>query len=185
MTKSEQKRPAESGSNTAYLFYESPVGAIVICATDLGLKAVLFDDMGVVDAITDAATKVERGKHPVIDLTLQQLDEYFCGERTQFDLPLAMSGTPFQKQVWQALCDIPFGETCYYSQLADAISRPKAVRAVGAANGQNLLGIVVPCHRVIGKDGSLTGYAGGLNRKQWLLAHERHLAEKQQRTALP
>jgi methylated-DNA-[protein]-cysteine S-methyltransferase len=102
----------------------------------------------------------------------RQLSEYFAGTRTVFDLPTAATGTPFQRQVWQALCGIPHGQTASYRDMAHAIGNPKAVRAVGLANGRNPLSIVVPCHRVIGSDGSLTGYGGGVERKQWLLAHE-------------
>jgi methylated-DNA-[protein]-cysteine S-methyltransferase len=102
----------------------------------------------------------------------RQLAEYFAGTRTVFDLPTAATGTPFQQRVWQALCGIPHGQTASYRDMAHAIGNPKAVRAVGLANGRNPLSIVVPCHRVIGSDGSLTGYGGGVERKQWLLAHE-------------
>ena len=99
----------------------------------------------------------------------RQFDAYFRGERTEFDLPLAPRGTAFQRDVWTALCDIPYGETISYSELAQRIGRPRAVRAVGLANGANPLSIIVPCHRVIGANGSLTGYGGGLNAKRWLL----------------
>lgn len=102
----------------------------------------------------------------------RQLSEYFAGARTVFDLPTAATGTPFQQRVWQALCAIPYGHTASYGDIARAIGHPTAVRAVGLANGRNPLSIVVPCHRVIGSDGSLTGYGGGVERKQWLLAHE-------------
>lgn len=102
----------------------------------------------------------------------RQLEAYFAGMRTAFDLPLAPVGTAFQQGVWQALCTIPHGRTASYGDIARAIGNPKAVRAVGLANGRNPLSIVVPCHRVIGRDGSLTGYGGGLERKRWLLAHE-------------
>lgn len=103
----------------------------------------------------------------------RQFDAYFAGERTDFDLPLAPRGTVFQRDVWHALCDIPYGETISYAELARRIGRPRAVRAVGLANGANPLSIVVPCHRVIGANGSLTGYGGGLDAKRWLLALER------------
>ena len=106
----------------------------------------------------------------------QQLSEYFAGARTVFDLPTAATGTPFQQRVWQALRAIPHGRTASYGDIARAIGNPKAVRAVGLANGRNPLSIVVPCHRVIGSDGSLTGYGGGVERKQWLLAHEARLS---------
>ena len=101
-----------------------------------------------------------------------QLQAYFAGELRDFELPLAAEGTPFQQRVWRALCDIPYGETISYGELARRIGQPTASRAVGLANGQNPISIVVPCHRVIGANGSLTGYGGGLARKRWLLAHE-------------
>jgi len=102
----------------------------------------------------------------------QQLAEYFAGKRRDFDLTLAPRGTEFQQEVWAALRTIPFGATCCYADIAERIGRPSAMRAVGAANGKNPIAIVVPCHRVIGRDGSLTGYGGGLDRKRWLLEHE-------------
>ena len=105
--------------------------------------------------------------------TKRQLREYFAGDRKDFDLDLAPVGTEFQLQVWDSLCEIPYGETCSYGEIADRIGRPKASRAVGAANGQNPIPIVVPCHRVIGKSGHLTGFGGGLPTKEWLLQHER------------
>ena len=105
-------------------------------------------------------------------LARQQLDAYFEGDLQYFDLPLHMAGTPFQKQVWQGLLTIPYGTTISYAELARRIGRPGASRAVGAANGRNPIGIIVPCHRVIGADGTLTGYGGGLDRKEWLISHE-------------
>jgi methylated-DNA-[protein]-cysteine S-methyltransferase len=102
----------------------------------------------------------------------EQLRQYFAGERRRFDLPLHMAGTPFQRSVWQGLLEIPFGVTWSYAELARHVGRPGASRAVGAANGRNPIGIVVPCHRVIGADGTLTGYGGGVDRKEWLLRHE-------------
>jgi methylated-DNA-[protein]-cysteine S-methyltransferase len=106
----------------------------------------------------------------------EQLAEYFAGERQQFDMPLKLAGTPFQQRVWQELVRIPFGTTITYAQLAQRVGRPTASRAVGAANARNPISIIVPCHRVIGADGKLTGYAGGLDKKQWLLAFERGAA---------
>ena len=103
----------------------------------------------------------------------EQLAAYFAGELRRFDLPLATAGTPFQRDVWSALRDVPYGSTCTYGELAAALGRPAAVRAVGAANGRNPVCLVVPCHRVVGATGALTGYAGGVERKAWLLAHER------------
>jgi methylated-DNA-[protein]-cysteine S-methyltransferase len=111
--------------------------------------------------------------NPDLNQAEAQLAEYFAGQRQRFDLPLAPLGTAFQKRVWQLLQQIPFGETRSYGELAKMLGQPTASRAVGAANGRNPISIVVPCHRVIGLSGKLTGYAGGLNRKEWLLAHER------------
>lgn len=117
--------------------------------------------------------------------TARQLVEYFAGERKVFDLPLAPEGTGFQQLVWRALTTIPFGETRTYGQQATLIKRPSASRAVGAANGRNPIGIIVPCHRVIGANGTLTGYAGGLAMKQWLLEHERrHSPRRHAQTSL-
>ncbi len=112
------------------------------------------------------------GRHAVLDAAEAQLREFILGSRRVFALPLSPRGTSFQRDVWEALRTIPFGETRSYADIARAIGRPSAVRAVGAANGKNPLSIIVPCHRVIGSDGSLTGYAGGMERKQWLLQHE-------------
>ncbi len=111
--------------------------------------------------------------HPVLARARAQLAEYFAGDRTAFDLPLRARGTAFQERVWTALAEIPYGETRSYATLARDIGRPAAMRATGAATGRNPLSIVVPCHRVVGSDGSLTGYAGGTARKEWLLRHER------------
>ncbi len=112
------------------------------------------------------------GDSPAVQTGVQQLAEYFRGERTTFDLPLEFYGTAFQKKVWRALLDVPFGVTASYGDIARAIGNPKAVRAVGGANGKNPISIVAPCHRIIGSNGTLTGYGGGLWRKEWLLAHE-------------
>jgi methylated-DNA-[protein]-cysteine S-methyltransferase len=108
----------------------------------------------------------------------RQLEDYFAGRLTEFDLPLSLIGTPFQRRVWAALLDIPFGQTVSYGQLADRIGRPTAARAVGLANGRNPIGIIVPCHRVVGSSGDLTGYGGGLERKEQLLAFERQVSRR-------
>jgi methylated-DNA-[protein]-cysteine S-methyltransferase len=112
----------------------------------------------------------------VLELAAAQIREYFAGERRAFDIPLEPKGTAFQRLVWDALLEIPYGVSCSYGDIAKAIRRPAASRAVGAANGRNPIAIIVPCHRVIGASGSLTGYGGGLPTKQWLLAHEAKLA---------
>ncbi|HTR51533.1 MAG TPA: methylated-DNA--[protein]-cysteine S-methyltransferase [Kofleriaceae bacterium] len=119
------------------------------------------------------------GSSRVLARAATQLDEYFAGTRRTFDLPLAPHGTGFQQRVWRALCAIPFGATSSYGELARAIGRPAASRAVGAANGRNPIAIIVPCHRVIGANGTLTGYGGGLATKAWLLDHERRHAGPQ------
>ena len=110
----------------------------------------------------------------IFDEPRRQLEEYFDGRRTVFDLPLALTGTAFQQRVWAALCEIPFGQTVSYGELAERLGRPTAARAVGLANGKNPVGIIVPCHRVVGSSGDLTGYGGGLHRKRHLLAFEQH-----------
>jgi methylated-DNA-[protein]-cysteine S-methyltransferase len=115
----------------------------------------------------------------------EQLGAFFAGELCTFELPLNLHGTPFQKQVWQGLLSIPYGTTMSYGQLAERIGRPAASRAVGAANGKNPIGIIVPCHRVIGANGTLTGYGGGLDRKQWLLTHETGVLARRDRSNPP
>jgi len=144
--------------------YPSPLGPIAITARHGHLVSIWFDPSDV------PVTRAE--DQPVVDRARAQLDAYFAGERTTFDLPLAPNGTAFQSKVWAALQQIPLGRTCSYGALAKAVGQPSASRAVGAANGQNRIGIVIPCHRVISADGSLTGYAAGVERKKWLLDHE-------------
>ena len=109
----------------------------------------------------------------VLRAAARELEEYFAGKRVSFDLPLDPAGTPFQGAVWRALREVPFGETATYGEIARRVGHPAAARAVGAANGRNPISIIIPCHRIIGADGSLTGYGGGLDRKEWLLRHER------------
>lgn len=148
----------------------SPIGLLRLVVDDDGclLRLDLPGDGSGRD--TPSAPRHKRGD--CCDLVARQLEQYFAGTRRDFDLVLAPDGTPFQLAAWQALRTIPFGETRSYQQQASAIGRPTAVRAIGAANGKNPLPIVVPCHRVIGKDGSLVGFGGGLSCKRWLLAHE-------------
>ena len=144
----------------------SPVGDLLLTATEAGLSGVHMDPAGTQppDTRDDA--------WPLLAEARQQLLAYFAGELTTFAVPVAASGTAFQQLVWAALREIPFGATTSYGALARAVGRPGASRAVGLANGRNPIAIIVPCHRVIGADGSLTGYGGGLTRKRWLLAHE-------------
>jgi len=145
---------------------DSPVGPITLVSED-GLLAGLYLTQHRHAPPLDVP--VDEGGLPAVR---EQLAAYFSRDLKEFDLPLAVAGTPFQQQVWAALRTIPYGETWSYRDLAEAIGRPTAVRAVGMANGRNPVSIVVPCHRVIGADGSLTGYGGGLPAKEWLLAHE-------------
>ncbi|HDT3626108.1 TPA: methylated-DNA--[protein]-cysteine S-methyltransferase [Morganella morganii subsp. morganii] len=118
---------------------------------------------------------VTDGNHPHLALLESQLQDYFAGKRMIFTVPLVLPGTPFQQKVWDALLSVPFGSTVTYSMLAASLSSPRAVRAVGRANGMNPVSVLVPCHRVTGKNGELTGYAGGTDRKAWLLAHEKQV----------
>ena len=150
---------------------ESPVGTLRIFATDEGLRAVLWPQNDQA-ALKLERQPIERADHPILVRAEQQLEEYFAGRRRTFDVPLDPVGTPFQLSAWLGLREIPYGETRTYGQQAAAIGRPSASRAVGAANGRNPLSIFVPCHRVVGANGSLTGFAGGLETKRFLLALE-------------
>lgn len=152
-----------------YKHIESPIGSLFIAADDTGLRAIEFPENR---HPVKRHGKWREGDHPLLEKTARQLGEYFAGTRQSFDLPLAPYGTDFQLGVWQALRLIPFGETWSYAQLAAKIGKTSAMRAVGAANGRNPLPIIVPCHRVIGADGSLTGFGGGLPTKEFLLRLE-------------
>jgi methylated-DNA-[protein]-cysteine S-methyltransferase len=154
----------------AYKHMPSPVGRLTLVATDRGLAAILWENDRPGRVPLNAGAEVN--DHPVLVEAERQLEEYFAGRRTEFALTLDPSGTAFQRQVWDALLTIPFGETRSYGQLAKQIGNPTAVRAVGAANGRNPVSIVVPCHRVVGSTGALTGFAGGLDVKAHLLAFE-------------
>ncbi len=152
-----------------YDHVDSPVGPLLLAAGDDGLRLVQFESPRHPASL---GADWHAGRHPVIDAAVHQLREYFAGERRSFDLPLAPQGTDFQREVWWRLAEIPFGETISYAQLAVRVGKPSATRAVGAANGRNPLPIVLPCHRVIGADGSLTGFGGGLPTKEFLLRLE-------------
>ncbi len=148
---------------------DSPVGPLFVAASDEGLRAIEFrENKHPVKRDGDW----REGDNAVLRKVHKQLDEYFAGKRRAFDLPLSPTGTEFQRKVWTTLATIPYGETISYAQLAARIGKPSAMRAVGAANGRNPLPIVLPCHRVIGADGSLTGFGGGLPTKQFLLKLE-------------
>lgn len=150
----------------------SPVGPLKLVASDEGLVAIIWHDDR--PGRVKLAELEEAPDHPVLLHAERELGEYFAGERTSFSVPLDMVGTDFQKAVWNALLTIPFGETRSYGEIARQVGRPTAFRAVGAANGQNPLSIIAPCHRVIGSDGSLTGFGGGLPAKEFLLGLEGH-----------
>ncbi len=154
--------------------YASPLGAIIIAATDKGLAGLWFDGQKHFPAeLTGPAVWPTDPAHPVLREVVRQLSDYFCGDRTEFDVPLDLSyGTAFQQSVWQALLKIPQGGTASYGEVSQRIGKPAAVRAVSAAVGRNPVSIIVPCHRVMGAGGALTGYAGGLERKSALLRLE-------------
>lgn len=150
-------------SAMSYIDYiNTPIGSLAIKASEKGITHVIF----VKEMDRDVAPNV------ITDRCKQQLGEYFNSQRKEFDIPFDQQGTHFQCSVWQSLLSIPYGELASYQEIANIINNPKAVRAVGAANGKNPIAIIIPCHRVIGSNGSLTGYAGGLERKTWLLEHE-------------
>jgi methylated-DNA-[protein]-cysteine S-methyltransferase len=161
--------PDKLHEKLAYKLVASPIGMLKLVASTKGLVAILWENDK--PRRVRLAGEVEEALHPVLVRTEIELSEYFAGKRDKFSVPLDMRGTTFQKQVWQALLAIPFGETRTYSNLANRLENPAATRAVGAANGRNPIAIVVPCHRVIGATGSLTGFAGGLQAK----AHLRNL----------
>jgi methylated-DNA-[protein]-cysteine S-methyltransferase len=143
---------------------DSPIGLLQIVCSHTALAAIHFSEHQVTAG---------PGESELLSEVIRQLQQYFSGERTEFDLPLNPQGTPFQKTVWQALQTVPFGKTASYKAIAEAIGNPKAVRAVGLANARNPIPIVIPCHRIIGSNGKLTGYAGGLWRKEYLLNLEK------------
>ena len=149
----------------------SPVGELTLVADDRGLAAILWED-DKPDRVRLGALR-EQADHPVLLETERQLGEYFAGTRRTFDVPLSFAGTDFQKRVWAALLAIPFGETRSYGEIAQQLGTPGASRAVGAANGRNPISIIAPCHRVVGSTGKLTGFAGGLEAKAFLLELER------------
>lgn len=145
-----------------YYYYDSPIGILEIGTTEDELISILYVD-----------EKRENTEQPkILKETINQIQEYFNGTRKEFDIKFKLKGTEFQEKVWNALTDIPYGDTVSYKYIATKIGNEKAVRAVGNTNGRNIINIVVPCHRVIGANKSLTGYGGGLDKKSWLLKHE-------------
>jgi methylated-DNA-[protein]-cysteine S-methyltransferase len=170
-------------TQVCYSICSSPVGELLLTSSEgmlTGLSMALQQGK-------PAATPESywRRNDAALRLARQQLEAFFAGDLQTFDLPLHMAGTPFQKQVWQGLLTIPYGTTISYAELAARIGRPGAARAVGAANGRNPIGIIVPCHRIIGANGTLTGYGGGLDRKQWLISHEAGALDQQGRSNPP
>lgn len=151
--------------NELITYYPSPVGVLKIKSDGQSISEILFCEEGVPPVVADKPDAATRA-------CLQQLTEYFKGKRKEFDFPMSQDGTAFQQKVWAALSQISYGEKISYLELSKRIGNTKAIRACGTANGQNQIAIVVPCHRVIGADGKLVGYAGGLWRKKWLLLHE-------------
>ena len=156
------------------MVYNSPIGQLRITVNDGFVNEIFF--VNDKKEIPKAESTLTKKDEVALKKCIKQLDEYFKGERKEFDFPMLQDGTDFQKKVWDELLNIPFGKTISYMQLSRLLGNEKAIRAVGTANGRNNLPIVVPCHRVIGSNGSLTGYGGGLWRKQWLLEHENKLA---------
>ena len=154
---------------TTHTVVDSPVGPLTLVADWPALRGLYLSDQRHLPPVAAFGDRDDA----VLPAVREQLDAYFDGALMEFDVPLATRGTPFQTQVWQALRAVPYGSTCTYTELAAAVGRPTAVRAVGAANGRNPVCIVVPCHRVVGADKTLTGYAGGLDRKRFLLELER------------
>jgi methylated-DNA-[protein]-cysteine S-methyltransferase len=153
----------------AFSYFESPIGRLLLTSDGTALTGLYMEPSRKAQC-TDGW--IEDVSVAPLFATVRQLTEYFEGTRREFDLPLRLQGTVFQQRVWRQLTEIPYGQTWSYGQLAQRIDKPSASRAVGLANGRNPISILVPCHRVIGADGSLTGYGGGIERKRWLLVHE-------------
>ncbi|MDF2840847.1 MAG: methylated-DNA--[protein]-cysteine S-methyltransferase [Clostridia bacterium] len=146
-------------------YYKSPIGFVELISDEDSLLALSF---------VEEAEKMDMQTAPgVLKLALEQIDEYFQGKRNVFDIKLNAKGTEFQQKVWQRLIEVPYGKTACYGDIAAAVGNGKASRAVGGANNKNKIAIIIPCHRIVGADGSMTGYAGGLWRKEWLLQHEK------------
>lgn len=163
--------------------YQSPIGSLTIAEDDAGICEIAFGELAegkalknpTEDSAVTECIKDENGDlTPVLRETVRQLTEYFAGERKIFDLPLSLHGTEFQRSVWMELLKIPYGETRSYKQIAAAVGNDKASRAVGMANNRNKIPIIIPCHRVIGSNKKMVGYAGGLDKKEWLLALEQN-----------
>ena len=168
--------PNTKPDTLTYDLVHSPIGRLILASDGTALVGVWMANA----SPTDANWSRHKGDDEVLAQTREELAEYFDGRRRTFDIALAPNGTAFQRSVWSALTQIPFGTTISYADLARRVGKEAAVRAVGAANGRNPIPVIVPCHRVIGSDGSLTGFGGGLPRKKWLLQHEKALPSSQE-----
>lgn len=162
--------------NIETVYYQSPVGILEIRSNGNAISDVLFVNSWKGTKLVEDELNFTRPKSTAIKDCIQQLDEYFAGTRTEFDIDTLQAGTEFQQSVWKELCNIPYGRTISYLELSKRIGNVKAIRAVGTANGNNSISIIVPCHRVIGANGDLVGYGGDLWRKKWLLDHEGKIA---------
>ena len=162
--------------NIEIVYYQSPLGVLEIRSTGSAISDVLFVNSWKGAKINEADISFVKPKSPAIKTCIKQLDEYFAGTRTEFTVHTLQVGTEFQQTVWAELCNIPYGRTISYLELSKRIGNVKAIRAVGTANGNNSVSIIVPCHRVIGSNGDLIGYGGDLWRKKWLLEHEGKVA---------
>ncbi len=162
--------------NTETIYYKSPVGILEISSCDSAITAVLFLNSWKGKKADEGTLIFEQPKSTAIKNCVKQLDEYFDGKRTEFNMNTLQNGTSFQQTVWLELCNISFGKTISYLELSKRIGNVKAIRAVGTANGNNSISIIIPCHRVIGSNGNLIGYGGDLWRKKWLLEHEAKFA---------
>lgn len=156
----------------SFIEHPSPIGVLLIAATDAGICGIYFEEHKHFKGKDSWLEKPTQAAMQHLKKAATQLDEYFAGQRTEFDVALDMTGTEFQRGVWTALTEIPFGKSVSYAQHAQGLGNPKALRAVGSAIGKNPVSIIVPCHRVIGSSGAVTGYAGGVERKRFLLALE-------------
>lgn len=163
--------------------FTTPLGPMFVCATERGICLLEFTDRRMLETeFRDLQrllnARIIAGENSHTRQAEKQINEYFCAKRQRFDLSLDAPGSEFQRTVWQALCEVPYGQTSYYQALSALTGKPDAARAVAAANGANRIAIVIPCHRIIGKDGSMTGYGGGMARKAWLIEHERKQSEQ-------
>ena len=153
---------------------KAPFGTLTVVASERGVRYCMFDNESHPKQL-DGLNIIDDASHTCIANAVKQVKEYLAGTRLEFDLPLDLHGTEFQQQAWRSLAQVPYGKTWSYAQQAASIGRPAATRAIGAANGRNPVAVILPCHRIIGANGALTGFGGGLPVKQWLLEHERRV----------